>query len=190
MRTWGTVVRWDDARGFGFVRPDAGGRDLFLHVSVVRGPRPFEGGRLEVEAEQVDGRWRVSRVLGGELASAPRTPRARPGRVLLSVLVAAGFVGALLVLRADVRLLALVVAASVAAALAFAADKAAARRGARRIPEATLHLLELVGGWPGALVASQVLRHKTAKVSYRAMFWLCTAVNVAAVGAVAYSASR
>mgnify|MGYP003329686241 CR=1 FL=1 len=55
--------------------------------------------------------------------------------------------------------------------LAFGAhviDKRAAINGRRRIPEARLHLLELLGGWPGALLAMTVIRHKTRKVSYLA----------------------
>ena len=45
----------------------------------------------------------------------------------------------------------------------YAIDKSAARAGGRRMPEATLHLLALAGGWPGALLAQQWLRHKSAK---------------------------
>lgn len=55
--------------------------------------------------------------------------------------------------------------------LAFGAhviDKRAAINGRRRIPEARLHLLELLGGWPGALLAMTLVRHKTRKVSYLA----------------------
>lgn len=40
-----------------------------------------------------------------------------------------------------------------------------------RTPESTLHLLELLGGWPGGLVAQQVFRHKTRKFSYQLTFW-------------------
>lgn len=56
---------------------------------------------------------------------------------------------------------------SLVAGLMHAADKRKARRGARRISERNLHLAELAGGWPGAWLARRLLRHKTAKVSYR-----------------------
>ncbi|MBA3685849.1 MAG: DUF1294 domain-containing protein [Planctomycetes bacterium] len=64
--------------------------------------------------------------------------------------------------------------------IAYAVDKRAARAGRPRIAEATLHALELLGGWPGALVAQQLLRHKNAKVSYQLVFWLVVAIHVAA----------
>jgi len=50
--------------------------------------------------------------------------------------------------------------------IAFGWDKAAAGRGSRRVPEMNLHLLELLGGWPGALLGAMVFRHKTRKGSY------------------------
>lgn len=61
--------------------------------------------------------------------------------------------------------------------LRYRADKAAARRGGWRTPEASLHAIALVGGWPGALVARHVLRHKTTKQPFRSVFWLTVAVN-------------
>lgn len=62
----------------------------------------------------------------------------------------------------------------------YALDKAAARQGAWRTPEKTLHLLALTGGWPGALLAQQFLRHKSVKPSFRWVFWLTVLANVAA----------
>lgn len=59
-------------------------------------------------------------------------------------------------------------------ALAYALqrnDKARATAGAWRIPEATLHLCEFLGGWPGSLLAQRQVRHKVAKSSYLIVFW-------------------
>jgi uncharacterized membrane protein YsdA (DUF1294 family) len=70
-------------------------------------------------------------------------------------------------------------------ALAFAAyarDKRAARRETRRTPELTLHLLELAGGWPGALLAQRALRHKNRKPSYQFAFWACVLLHDATLG--------
>ena len=50
-------------------------------------------------------------------------------------------------------------------------DKHQARSGAWRTPEKVLHAAELLGGWPGALLAQQLFRHKTRKVSYQVVFW-------------------
>lgn len=54
------------------------------------------------------------------------------------------------------------------------------RRPASRVPERTLHSLELVGGWPGALVAQQLFRHKRAKPAYMRIFWIIVSLHVVA----------
>lgn len=57
--------------------------------------------------------------------------------------------------------------------LAYYVDKRAARKGAWRVPEANLHTLEFLGGWPGALLAQKIFRHKTKnKVIKRLLCWL------------------
>ncbi|MDO7899731.1 DUF1294 domain-containing protein [Pseudomonas citrulli] len=66
------------------------------------------------------------------------------------------------------------VAYGVVSAVAFALywnDKRKARADAWRTPENVLHAVELAGGWPGALLAQQVFRHKTRKVSFQLVFW-------------------
>jgi uncharacterized membrane protein YsdA (DUF1294 family) len=72
-------------------------------------------------------------------------------------------------------------AASAAAAIAYGNDKAAARRGAWRTSERTLHVLALMGGWPGALIAQRVFRHKSAKPSFRFELWATVTLNCAAL---------
>jgi uncharacterized membrane protein YsdA (DUF1294 family) len=61
----------------------------------------------------------------------------------------------------------------------YAIDKAAARAGRDRIPESMLLSLGLVGGWPGAIVAQQIFRHKTVKLTFRIRFWITVVGNVA-----------
>ncbi|GJM18995.1 MAG: hypothetical protein DHS20C14_12080 [Phycisphaeraceae bacterium] len=70
--------------------------------------------------------------------------------------------------------------------VAYALDKRAARRGAWRTPESTLHLIELLGGWPGALAAQRMLRHKNRKRRYQLVFWCIVALHAAAWGFVAW----
>ena len=63
----------------------------------------------------------------------------------------------------------------------YAKDKAAARHDEPRTPEDTLHTLALLGGWPGALYARQLFRHKSSKRSFSRVFWLTVVLNVAAL---------
>jgi uncharacterized membrane protein YsdA (DUF1294 family) len=67
---------------------------------------------------------------------------------------------------------------SLTCGLLYAHDKTAAQANEWRTSEGTLLMLGLVGGWPGAIIAQQILRHKTSKVSFRVAFWLTVLVNV------------
>lgn len=61
----------------------------------------------------------------------------------------------------------------------YAYDKRQAQSGGWRTPESTLHTLALLGGWPGALLAQQWLRHKSSKASFRTVFWFTVGLNMA-----------
>lgn len=69
---------------------------------------------------------------------------------------------------------------SITAILVYAKDKSAARRGTQRTPENTLHVLALLGGWPGAIFAQQKFRHKTRKLGFRIPFWITVILNFGA----------
>lgn len=85
--------------------------------------------------------------------------------------------------RLPVALAAFYLAASGLALVAYGRDKSAARQQRQRTPERRLHLIALLGGWPGALAAQQVLRHKSAKPSFRLVFRLTVLANCGALGA-------
>ena len=65
-------------------------------------------------------------------------------------------------------------------------DKRRAVRGGSRVPEKTLHVLELCGGWPGAFLAQKAFRHKTQKRSFRIVYWAIVALHLAAWGGWLY----
>ena len=71
--------------------------------------------------------------------------------------------------------------ASVVTFSVYAIDKSAARQNRWRITENTLHLLSLIGGWPGALIAQRTLRHKNRKLSFQLVYWITVSFNLVIV---------
>lgn len=65
-------------------------------------------------------------------------------------------------------------------------DKRRAISGGRRVPERTLQLLALFGGWPGAFVAQRLVRHKTQKLTFQFVYWFVVIVHVGVVATAAY----
>jgi len=84
--------------------------------------------------------------------------------------------------KLPVAVLVLYLVGSVIAYVAYAVDKSAAKHGQWRTNENTLHLLSLIGGWPGALVAQKRLRHKSRKASFQIVFWTTVVLNCGALG--------
>lgn len=78
-------------------------------------------------------------------------------------------------------LAAYLIAINTATFLAYAFDKHAARKHRPRVRERTLHLLALIGGSPGGLIAQQFLRHKTTKRSFQLTYWGIAIVQVAVI---------
>jgi uncharacterized membrane protein YsdA (DUF1294 family) len=108
----------------------------------------------------------------------PRNAR-RKATPFASPAFAIAFAAAALLWVAPLWLALVYLAASVVTFIAYARDKSAAVRGGWRTRESTLHMLGLAGGWPGALLAQQILRHKSSKAGFRSAFWFTVIVNVA-----------
>ncbi len=195
MRFTGTLKTWNDARGFGFIESSQGGLDLFVHIKEFPAGtgRPVAGQVLTFEVATAPNGKKQARAVQYPRPSRSRGPTRTdypapwtPARAL-AIPVFISLVG-LVAWRWGLSpaLLPVYAGASLVAFIAYAIDKSAARAGRWRTAEKTLHLLALAGGWPGALLAQQLLRHKTNKPAFIAVFWTTVAINVAAF--VAWSA--
>ena len=65
----------------------------------------------------------------------------------------------------------------------FSIDKNAAIKGRRRIPERTLHILEMLGGVFANLLLMYTLHHKNRKFSYWIWTWLVL-IGWVAIGSI------
>ncbi|MCB1787365.1 MAG: cold shock and DUF1294 domain-containing protein [Gammaproteobacteria bacterium] len=184
MRSKGKITAWNDAKGFGFITPIGSGARVFVHISAFAGrDRRPELGQVVTYSLSRDDRGRPCAVnatrAGDRLPDRHRRSSATPAMVIaslaLGVVALAVFTTPMPPLVLGVYLL-----ASLASYVVYALDKSAARNGTWRRKESTLHLLSLAGGWPGALVAQQHLRHKSSKRSFRSVFWVTVILNCTA----------
>lgn len=182
MRTKGTLTSWNDERGFGFITPIGGGARVFVHISAFanRDRRP-QLNQVLTYVLSYDEQGRPRAVEASLAGDRPSKAEGVP-RLATPLTAAALFVGLVGVLAAAGLVAPIVLggylALSALTFTAYAMDKSAARKGAWRTKESTLHLLSLAGGWPGALLAQQRLRHKTRKASFRVIFWVTVAANL------------
>ncbi|WP_293266013.1 cold shock and DUF1294 domain-containing protein [Oryzomicrobium sp.] len=199
----GTIVRWVEARGFGFIAPDGGGDDVFVHARAFAGrdAQPVPGTKVSYRlARDGAGRYRAEDVaLAGaspRSSAARRGPRdgrdsraadepgqgALWGRAILGV--AALSAGVWLVRSGQLSAAAGLILAGLSGVtfIAYGADKLAAVQREWRWSENSLHLLALLGGWPGALLGQALFRHKHRKAAFLAQFWVTVVLNVSALG--------
>jgi uncharacterized membrane protein YsdA (DUF1294 family)/cold shock CspA family protein len=182
MRIKGKITFWKADKGYGFITPDSGAKKVFVHINAFadKSNRPRINQLVSFSlSEDKQGRpcaVRVTRA-GEELPD-----EIKRNDKLLYVLGAVFFLAAvaLSVVTGSMPLpvlLVYLVASSLTYAI-YAMDKSAASSGAWRTQESTLHGLSLIGGWPGALIAQQVLRHKSKKEEFRFVFWLTVVINI------------
>jgi uncharacterized membrane protein YsdA (DUF1294 family)/cold shock CspA family protein len=182
-RQHGFVVMVNPTEGYGFIRPRTAARDADHDVHF--GLRQVEG-RRNVRAGQAVS-YHLTRTDKGVTAI-----NVKPGSVFsipYLKFLAVGVVSALLLLAGvifvfdqpatlPVWLALWVTAFSIATYGVYTYDKAQAQSQGLRVPEAVLHILEALGGSPGAFAAMRVLHHKNRKREFQIVFWLIVAAQV------------
>ena len=196
MRQQGRITGWKDEQGFGFIEPDGGGAQVFVHIKSFtdRRRRPEGGERVSyVPDRNAQGKWRAQDVafIGESRTGRPQPARRSragmpsrpqpPVRGPVAVGLAAAFFCVLMAVawigRMPWTLVGLYAAASFVTFMVYGFDKSAARHDRWRTSESRLHLLALLCGWPGALLAQGLLRHKSSKASFQLVFWITVVLN-------------
>jgi uncharacterized membrane protein YsdA (DUF1294 family)/cold shock CspA family protein len=172
----GRIVDWKADRGFGFARPVDGGNDVFMHISEIRHIEyePKIGDEVTFKLKfDPRGRPRATAV---KIAGAPKSKQA--WIILIVALIPAVFFATLYHAR-DYRLaLFAYVGMSAVTFVIYGSDKLRAGSGGWRTSEATLHWMEFLGGWPGAIMAQLLFRHKIAKPSFQLVFWAIVGAHI------------
>jgi uncharacterized membrane protein YsdA (DUF1294 family)/cold shock CspA family protein len=209
MKRQGRLVRWEAERGFGFIRSPEVSADVFVHLRDFsdRQVTPQVGMELSFEEIHVGGKGpravAVQAVSAGASRPVPkRAPvhnhrrpapaRTNPRRAsasespaswgLLFLLAYGVLLGAAVWSgRLPLLVLGVVPGLSLLAFFAYALDKNAAQTGRWRTKESTLHLLAVMGGWPGAWAGQRLLRHKSSKQSFLIVYRATVAIHCAAV---------
>jgi len=183
MRHKGKITSWKNNKGFGFIAPSDGGHKVFIHISAFknRSHRPDIGEVVTYSvSKDAQGRTQaVNATLAGDKLSKMPAEKQNPIAVTFAWLFLLLVGVSVFVTGLPFLILGAYLFVSTVAYFAYAIDKSAAQAGRWRISETSLQLLALAGGWPGAIVAQQILRHKSKKGSFRIVFWTAVLLNCA-----------
>lgn len=185
VRRKGTIKNWNADKGFGFISPSSGGKDVFLHITSLqqRSRSPETGGTVvyTLSKDKQNRLCAVDATFEGEKLKR----KTKQLRGVFSLVIATLFllvISALVFIdKLPVPVLWLYLAVSVITLFFYWKDKSAARNDEWRTPERMLHFLALIGGWPGALIAQAVLRHKSSKTPFRIVFFITVFLNTTAL---------
>jgi len=184
MRIKGKISSWNDEKGYGFIEPFAGGKRVFIHIKAfpTRTRRP-DVNQVVAYTLSTDKQGRpcaANATFAG--ARLPLKTRRSTGILLIAgasiFLLSVALAG--ITRQVPLVIFAAYLIASLVTFIVYAFDKAAAVKGDWRTPESTLHMLSVLGGWPGALIAQQSLRHKSRKQPFRIVFWFTVIANCGA----------
>lgn len=183
MKYQGKLINWNDSKGFGFVEPNGGGKRAFVHIKSFqkRSRRPVDGDLIVyTQVQDTSGKVKATNIS----LVADRRQRKKPSHHprKLGALITAAFCFLMVILvvtnALHVYVLLLYGSASLLTFVLYWFDKSAAQKDQRRTQESTLHFFALVGGWPGAYYAQNILRHKSSKKAFKRVFWATVVFNL------------
>lgn len=185
MRLQGKVLNWNDDKGYGFVEPNGGGERAFVHVKAFnpRSRRPVTGEVITYElTREKNNRYKAENIkFARESKNTNKRRKPKNSSSFGSVFIlffCIGLLMSVLIGRLPVLVVGIYVGMSLIAFIAYAIDKSAAQNDRWRTQESTLHMLSLIGGWPGAFLAQTKLRHKSSKTEFKSVYWFTVLLNL------------
>jgi uncharacterized membrane protein YsdA (DUF1294 family)/cold shock CspA family protein len=190
MRKQGRLKSWNDKKGFGFIANPSGGADTFIHISAFkkRNVRPVINQTIiftPSKDEQGRPRATLAELKDFNNFVSVNTASVNFAMGFKAKLLIAGSVGFMMIVlalvlfnRLPLFVLYLYSILSIVSIAFYQIDKFAAQQGHWRTTEKFLQLLSLIGGWPGAIVMQQLLKHKSKKLSFRLKHFVMVAINL------------
>jgi len=174
----GRIVKWTDDRGFGFIQPEEGGDTVFVHISGFQSAsrRPVEG---DVVYFQVDRRERRTKAHNVHLKTLPLPDTTLVAYGVAILCLTVYFLHAFGLIHLGTPIKAYLVMSILTFGFYYV-DKKRAEAKKWRIHSTTLHVLEGIGGWPGALLAMAMLRHLTRKREHIVILCAIMAIHLTA----------
>ena len=185
MRLKGKLIKWDEARAFGFISPNGGGDHVFIHKTAFsnrqRTPQISDVITFSITKDK-QGRYCANdATFSGEKLTKKQPKKQAKNVNKFSIYLAVVFLcllmAAFMMNYIPQNLLLGYLGLSLVTFIAYAFDKSKAQRNEWRTQESTLHLFAVIGGWPGAAIAQQTLRHKSQKREFRITFWFTVILN-------------
>jgi len=185
MKWQGKIINWNDDRGFGFVKPNGGGDRAFVHIKsfISRSHRPVNGDVIvyEIIRDKNNRNKAVNIRFAKDLTKLKNHKVSNNGSKFGFVFILCFFIVILvstITKKLPIFVVGIYVVVSLITFIIYALDKSAAQSGSWRTKENSLHLLSLIGGWPGAYFAQNKLRHKSSKQEFKIVYRLTVLINL------------
>lgn len=209
LKKKGKIIKWDDAKGFGFILPQDSKKHIFVHIKYFadKSIRPSvnqdviytvfkdKDGKqsainvtratdklLDNKQNNIKKKNFSLRSVSSQNSNFKIDYKSTHSIGIFYMMFVLSFLAFLLYSFINGKLpLSIIIfygTMGVITYFAYSSDKSKAITEEYRTPETLLHILSLVGGWMGAIIAQQRFRHKTKKSSFQILFWIIVFFNI------------